>query len=67
MKVSYSYAFIHKNSSPGFADYQAIEYLNSFVYSSGFIEDNNTYSSKMKNFVESQGKILKVTSKVTQD
>ena len=66
MKVSYSYAFNHKNSSSGFADYQAIEYFNSFVYSSGFIEDNNTYSSKMKNFVESQGKILKVTSKLTQ-
>ena len=49
-----------KNSSQAFADYQAIEYFNSFVYSSGFIEDNNTYSTKMANFVESQGKKLKV-------
>ena len=66
MEISYSHAFMHKNSSPGFADYQAIEYFNSFVYSSGFIEDNKTYSRKMENFVESQGKISKVTRKVTQ-
>lgn len=54
-----------ENSSPGFADFQAIEFFNSFVYSSGFIEDNNTYSRKVETFHESQGKIPKVTSKVT--